>query len=216
MSRDPLAVPLNYAINASLNTIPPVKGHTVSKSDVWTCSLWDSKDIWFDDRHIIDDIEKLERELHSDLTNNRNTTPRPIKFENYPKVITLIGLTESAKRDTDEVSSDLQYIGIGDNTGATGAAEGNTQLDSEFANTLYARKDLAVTGQRKVINQPAKYGVLWDDTSFDTAGQTIKEAGIFWVSTGNNVMHARVITSNFTLSAGLLFVIQINELQENG
>jgi len=194
----------------------PIENHIIKKSDVWTCSLWNKDEVWFDNRHIIDEIEKLERDLHSDLTNNKNTTPRPVQFGNYDNIITLIGMTESAKRDTDEVSSDLQYVGIGDNSGATSALEGDTQLNSEFANTLYARKDLATDGQRKVINQTAKYGVLWDDTSFDTAGQTIKEAGLFWVSTGNNVMHSRVITSNFTLSAGLLFVIQINELQENG
>jgi len=207
---------LDRTINILDGNARPVKGHTTSKSDVWTCSLWDSKDIMFTPNKIIDEIEQLERELHNDLTNKKFTTPRPIQFENVDNVITLIGLTESAKRDTNEVSTDLQWIGIGDNNPVTAALEGDTDLSSEFANTLYARKDLDVDGQRKVINQTAKYGVLWDDTSFDTPGQTIKEGGVFWHASDASKMHSRVITANFILGAGLLFVIQINELQENG
>jgi len=192
-------------------------GHRHQKTDWWTMTGWHKDDVWFDDRHIIDEIEKLERELHNDIINDKHTVPRPIYLENKVNIITLIGLTQSAKRDTNEATGEgtggVQYVSIG--SGSTAEVEGNTDLETEFTNTLYARKDLDATGQRKVLNQTAKYGVLWDDTSFDTTPQDIKESGLHWHTTDSSKIHARVTFTTFALSAGDLFVIQINELQEN-
>ena len=54
-----------------------------------------------------------------------------------------------------------------------------------------------------------------DDGDFDGT-VTIREAGLFWHVSDLLKMHSRVIVTNFTLSSGLLFAIQINELQANG
>jgi len=192
-------------------------GHIHKTTDHWTMTGWRKDDVWFDERHIIDEIEKLERELHSDIINDKHTCPRPTYLENRTNIITLIGLTQSAKRDTNEATGEgtggVQYVSIG--SGSTAEVEGNTDLETEFTNTLYARKDLDATGQRKVLNQTAKYGVLWDDTSFDSTPQDIKEAGLNWHTTDSSKIHARVTFTTFALGAGDLFVIQINELQEN-
>jgi len=213
LKKDPLANSLNYAICASMNTIPPIKGHISQKSDLWTMTGWHSDEVSFNPRKIIDEIEKLERELLNDFMNGKNTTPRPFYLQNEPNVITLIGLTESAKRDTDEVSSSLTHSSVG--SSSTAPAESQTDLITEFTNTLYARKAYAADGQRKVVNQTSKYGMLWDDTSFDTTPETIRETGINWTLAGAANMHARVTFTTFTLNAGDLFVVQINELQAN-
>lgn len=196
---------------------PQIKGHLHQKTDWWTMTGWKKDDVWFDNRHIIDEVEALERELHNDIINNKYTTPRPTYLENKVNIITLIGLTQSAKRDTNEATGEgtggVQYVSIG--SGSTAEVEGNTDLETEFTNTLYARKDLDATGQRKVINQTAKYGVLFDDTSFDTTPQDIKESGLNWHTSASSKLHARVTFTTFSLNTGDLFVIQINELQEN-
>jgi len=196
---------------------PQIKGHIKQKTDYWTMTGWKKDEVWFDDRHIIDEVEKLERELHIDILNDKHTVPRPTYLENKVNIITLIGLTQSAKRDTNEATGEgtggVQYVSVG--SGSTAEVEGNTDLETEFTNTLYARKDLDTSGQRRVTNQTAKYGVLWDDTSFDTTPASIKESGLHWHTTDASKIHARVTFTTFTLNAGDLFVIQINELQEN-
>jgi len=196
----------------------PVKGHLHQKTDWWTLSAWKSNEVTFDPRHIIDEIEELERDLLDDIHNSKNTVPRPIYLQNKVNIITLIGLTQSAKRDTGEAVGEgagggVQYTSVG--SGGTAELEGNTNLETEFTDTAYARKDLDVVGQRKVLNQTAKYGVLFDDNSFDATPRSIKEAGLHWHTTDTAKLHARVTFTEFTLNAGDLFVIQINELQEN-
>jgi len=192
-------------------------GHIHQKTDWWTLSGWKGNEVHFDPRHIIDEIESLERDIHEDIVNRKNTCPRPIYLQNKVNVITLIGLTQSAKRDTNEAVGEgtggVQYISVG-STG-TAEVEGDTNLAAEFTDTAYARKDLDVDGQRKVLNQTAKYGVLFDDTSFDATPRNILESGLHWHTTDTAKMHARVTFTQFTLNAGDLFVIQINELQEN-
>jgi hypothetical protein len=61
-----------------------------------------------------------------------------------------------------------------------------------------------------------KLGMLWDDSSFDSTPRTIKESGVHWAVSGTTKCHARVVSTDFVLDAGDLFVVQINELQENG
>jgi len=205
---------LEKTIDILNNIKPPTKKQV---NDNWTISGWKSSEIMFDERHIIDEIEHLEYELHSDLVNNRHTTPRPFYFNNVPNILTLIGLTQGAKRDTNEAAGEgtggVQYVSIGSN--ATAAVEGDTDLNTEFTNTAYSRKDLDVDGQRKVLNQTAKYGVLFDDTSFDSTPQDIKEAGLHWHTSAASKIHARVTFTTFQLNAGDLFVVQINELHAN-
>ena len=192
---------------------PLVKGHISQKTDMWTITGWHDNEVNFNPRKIIDEVEKLEYELYDDYINKKTTTPRPYYLQNVPNVITLIGLTESAKRDTDDVSSSLTHSSIG--SGSTAALEGNTDLETEFTNTLYARKAYDTSGQRTVLNQTAKYGMLWDDTTFDSTPETIRETGINWSLAGASELHARVTFTAFTLNAGDLFVVQINELQAN-
>ena len=61
-----------------------------------------------------------------------------------------------------------------------------------------------------------KLGMLWTGTDFDALPRTIKESGVHWALTGTTKCHARVVSTDFVLDSGDLFVVQINELQENG
>ena len=192
----------------------PGSEHISIKHDVWTVSGWKENDVQFKGNKIIDQVEKLQLELANDIINNKNTAPRPTYFENVDNVITLIGLTESAKRDTGEVSTTLTHNSIG--TGTTAASQSDTDLQTEDTGGSYARLGYAASGQRKVASQTAKYGMLWSDSTVSAAGVVITESGVHWhVSSGSSI-HARVTFTAFTLSAGDLFVTQINELHQNG
>ena len=61
-----------------------------------------------------------------------------------------------------------------------------------------------------------KLGMLWDESSFDSVPVTIREAGVFWHLSASLNCHGRVVSTDFVLDSGDLFVVQINELQENG
>ena len=201
----PSPVSVNYA---------PGTEHIATKHDVWTVSGWKENEVQFKGSHIIDQIEKLQLEIANDLVNNKNTAPRPTYFENVDNVLTLIGLTESAKRDTGEVSTTLTHNSIG--TGTTAASESDTDLETEDTGGSYARQAYATAGQRKVASQTAKYGMVWDDTVVSAAGVVITESGVHWHVSNPSSIHARVTFTAFTLSAGDLFVTQINELHQNG
>ena len=88
-------------------------------------------------------------------------------------------------------------------------------LLSEDSGGSYARRRLSTQGQRKVVNQTAKYGVLWQDSHVSGVPLTITEAGLFTAVT-SGIMHARVVFSDFAMSSGDLFVVQVNELHQNG
>ena len=73
---------LDKTIDILDGKVPSIPGHRHQKTDWWTMSAWKKDEVWFDDRHIIDEIEKLERELHNDILNDKKTVPRPIYLEN--------------------------------------------------------------------------------------------------------------------------------------
>ena len=204
-------------LDKALNTInKPNKPLKRKKIDNWVLSGWKKDEVQFNKNHIIDEIEKLEHSIYNDLINNKNTNPRPDYFECVDNVLTLIGMTESAKRDTDEVSTSVTHNSLG--TSASAALESQEDLVSEVSGgtPTYARKSFAADGQRKVINQTAKYGMLWDDTDLDvTPAVDIKESGLHWHVSNASSMHARVTFTTYTFDAGDLFVIQMNELQAN-
>ena len=191
----------------------PVKKNRVEN---WIVSGWKADEVQFNPLHIIDEMEKLEKELYNDLINNRNTVPRPLYLDNITNIITLIGLTRSAMRDTAESTDSISHMSLG--TSATTATEGDINLGAEVAGgtPTYVRKSFASSGQRKVINQTAKYGMLWSDVDIDvTPAVDIKEAGTHWAVSGSSNIHAHINFTTFTFDPGDLFVAQINEQQAN-
>lgn len=192
----------------------PGINHISHKHDLWTISAWKENEVQLSRNHIIDDVEKLQLELANDLINNKNTTARPIYFENVDNVITLIGLTESVKRDTAETSTTLTHNSLG--TSSTTASENDTDLTAEMSGGSYARLAYASVGQRKVASQTGKYGMLWDDTTVQSVPIDIKESGVHWNVSSASTIHAHVTFTTFSMTAGDLFVTQINELHQNG
>ena len=188
--------------------------HVSLQTDLWTLSAFKEKEISFKETHIIDEIEKYQQELLNDLSNNKHTTARPIYYENAYNIITSIGLTQSAKRDTGEVSTTNTHNSIG--TGSTSVTEADIGLATEDSGGSYARRSYASNGQRKVSSQTAKYGMLWQDSNVSAVPITIRESGVHWASTGSSTIHARVTFTAFSMSSGDLFVTQINELHQNG
>jgi|TARA_R110002074_G_scaffold344668_1_gene515044 hypothetical protein len=188
--------------------------HIKINADSWGFTLWNGNDVSFNPTNIVQENERLLLEVQNDLLNNRITTARPKKFESMDNVILLQGIKESIDRDIGAVSSELDYCSVGSNS--TAEAESQTDLQTEFTDTAYARKRFSTQGSRSRVNQTMKLGMLWDDSSFDATPRTIKEAGVHWAVTGTTKCHARVVSTDFVLDAGDLFVVQINELQENG
>ena len=188
--------------------------HIKINADSWGFTLWDGKDVSFNPTNIVDENERLLLEVQNDLLNNRITTARPKKFESMDNVILLQGIKESIDRDIGAVSTQLDYCSLGSNS--TSEAESQTDLQAEFTDSAFSRKRFSTTGTRDRVNQTMKLGMMWDDSSFDATPRTIKEAGVHWAATGSGKCHARVVSTDFVLDAGDLFVVQINELQENG
>ena len=193
---------------------PAGSEHLSIQSDLWTMSAFKSNEITFRPQYIIDEIEKYQNELLNDLYNNKVTTARPIYYENSYNILTTIGLTQSAKRDTGEVSTTNTHNSIG--TSSTTPTEADVGLGAEDSGGSYARRAYASAGQRKVVSTTAKYGMLWQDSNVSAVPISIKESGVHWASSGSSNIHARVTFTTFSMSSGDLFVTQINELHQNG
>jgi len=188
--------------------------HVKLNTDSWGFTSWNSGSISFNPSHIVEQNEKLMNENLNDLINGLNTTVRPKKFESLNNVILLQGIKESIDRDIGAVSTNLDYNSVG--TSATAETESQTDLQAEFTDTAYARRQFSVNGSRTRTNQTMKMGMLWDDTFFDSVPVTIRESGVHWHLSDTSKCHARVVSTDFVLDSGDLFVVQINELQENG
>ena len=188
--------------------------HIKLHKDHWGFTSWNAGDITINPSKVVEQNNQLLQENLNDLQSGLNTTIRPKKFESLNNVILLQGIKESIDRDIGVSSTDLDYCSIG--TSSTAEAESQTDLQSEFTDTAYARKQFSTVGSKSRVNQTMKLGMLWDDTAFDSTPVTIKESGVHWHLSDASKCHARVVSTDFVLDAGDLFVVQINELQENG
>ena len=188
--------------------------HIKMSKDSWSFTSYHAGSITFNPSHIVEENEKLIAENLNDLVNGLNTTIRPKKFESLNNVILLQGIKESIDRDIGVASTVLNWNSLG--SSSTAEAESQTDLQSEFTDTAYTRKVFSSAGSRSRVNQTMKLGMLWTGASFDGLPRTIKESGVHWALTGTTKCHARVVSTDFVLDSGDLFVVQINELQENG
>ena len=188
--------------------------HVKLHEDLWGFTMWKGDEVSFNPRNIVLENELLLAENYNDLINNRCTTFRPSKFEANDNVILLQGIKESIDRDIGAVSTNLDYNSLG--TSATAESESQTDLQAEFTDTAYDRRQFSVNGSRVRVNQTMKLGMLWDSDNFDTLPVTIRESGVHWHLSSASKCHARVVSTDFSLDIGDLFVAQINELQENG
>lgn len=188
--------------------------HIKIHGDIWGLTQWKAGDASLNPHNVISENEKLLNELYNDLINESVTTPRPINFEAPQNVILIQGMKESIDRDIEASSTGLDYSGLG--SSSTAESESQTDLIAEFTDTAYARLQFSVSGSRTRLNQTMKLGMLWDDTSFDATPRTIREAGVFWSLAASLNCHARVVSTDFILNAGDLFVVQTNETQANG
>jgi len=188
--------------------------HIKMKKNVWAFTSWNKGEVSLDRHNIINQNEKLLNEYASDIINNTNKAVHPKKFEGNDNVILLQGIKESIDRDIGAVSTTLNWSSIG--SSSTAESESQTDLQTEFTDTAYSRLVFSTGGSRTRLNQTMKLGMLWDDTSFDSTPVTIREAGVHWHLSDASKCHARVVSTDFILNSGDLFVVQINELQENG
>ena len=188
--------------------------HIKLHKDHWGFTSWHAGSITFNPTRVVEQSEQIMKENLNDLESGLNTTVRPKKFESLNNVILLQGIKESIDRDIGAVSTELNWNSLGSNS--TAEAESQTDLQAEFTDTAYTRKVFSSAGSRSRVNQTMKLGMLWTGTDFDALPRTIKESGVHWALTGTTKCHARVVSTDFVLDAGDLFVVQINELQENG
>lgn len=188
--------------------------HVKLHKDSWGFTMWKGDEVSFNPRNIVLENELLLAENYNDLINKKCTTFRPKKFEAIDNVILLQGIKESIDRDIGAVSTSLDYNSLG--TSATAESESQTDLQAEFTDTAYDRRQFSVNGSRVRVNQTMKLGMLWDSDNFDALPVVIRESGVHWHVSSASKCHARVVSTDFSLDLGDLFVAQINELQENG
>ena len=197
--------------------VAPLSHHLKINKDIWGFTMWNAKDVPslnISASTCIEDNDRLLLEYASDLINGTYKAIAPKKFESIDNVILIQGLKESIDRDLGIVSTKLDFASVWNSSAAE--SESQTDLQAEFTDTAYARKVFSTVGSSARLNQTMKLGMLWDDTSFDAVPRTIKEAGVHWDLSASLKCHARVVSTDFILDAGDLFVSQINELAENG
>lgn len=200
--------------NSLHETAGDLSHHIKLHKDSWSFTSWNTGSITFNPSQIVKENEKLITENLNDLVNGLNTTIRPKKFESLNNVILLQGIKESIDRDIGVSSTSLDWNSLG--SSSTAESESQTDLVTEFTDTAYARKVFSTVGSRSRNNQTMKLGMLWTSSSFDSVPVTVREAGVHWHLTDASKCHARVVSTDFVLDSGDLFVVQINELQENG
>lgn len=208
--------------------------HLHVQCDIWTIAKFRQDGISFRSTNIIDEFEKWQQEfLDKPTTTTRPTDiqvlfgqPKPkiicedlpigrkFEWDRQNNVLSLTGLTESAKRDAGLTATTVLYAGTG--TGQTAEDESQSALVTELSVSPYARKNLSTSGQRKVVNQTAKYGITWLDTDLTNSPPiTLYEDALFTTIT-SGVMHARVLHNAFQVNSGDLYVTQLSELHANG
>lgn len=185
--------------------------HTKLTAEDWTISKFKKEDldsqgiILGDNGNLIKVLEKLETECNS----NPNTTIPRLQYE--PKlhnILLLAGLTLSAQRDTAESSTSVTHIGVG--TDSTAEAESQTGLITASG----ARKSFTSSGQRKVVNQTAKFNMVFSDSDLSVP-LSITEGATFTAVT-SGTCHCRLNFPSFSLTTGEVITFQINETHQNG
>lgn len=178
--------------------------HLDLRVDHWRLSMWKEDEVHFNARRIGSEVDKflMTKEV------------LPIKIFETNNVITLIGMRESIDRDINVSSTDLNWNSIG--TSSTAELESQTDLVAEDSGGSYARKVFSTGGTRQRVNQTMKMAMMWDDGDISATPLAIKESGIHWHLSDPAKCHARVVATTFTLDAGDIFVVQINELHANG
>jgi len=211
--------PLDELVRLSNNTVDfnyyinKIPEHISASNDKWFLSKWREDEITFRPGHVIDDHEKIWKEIIGCDFNPRKTV-MPLQWHVTDNVILTQGMSESIDRDIGAVSTTIDWASIG--TDATAESEAQTDLIAEDSGGSYARKQISTLGQRTRVNQTAKYGMVWDDGDISGTGLAIKEAGLHWNVSASSKCHCRISFTTFTLNSGDLFVSQINETHANG
>ena len=147
--------------------------HIKMSKDSWSFTSYHAGSITFNPSQIVEENEKLIAENLNDLVNGLNTTIRPKKFESLNNVILLQGIKESIDRDIGVASTELNWNSLG--SSSTAEAESQTDLQSEFTDTAYARKVFSTAGSRSRVNQTMKLVILCIATSLEATPRIKKE-----------------------------------------
>jgi len=189
--------------------VPPK--HTRIHNSKWKVSLFDHEEFASQGikkgkgNGMIQALEKLTIECDN---NSRTSIKRKQHADNLNNVLLLVGLAESAKRDTAETSTSVTHIGVG--IGSTAENEDQTGLIT----AQDARKPFDTDGDRVVTNQTAKYHMYFDDTDI-TYPITLREACTFTAITAG-IAHCRIQHPDFLFGVNDVLVYQINETHRNG
>ncbi len=186
--------------------------HSTVGKDIWITAGWKADQVSFKDSQIVDQTDKLLNEIISaEFSPTKTAVPHYISFSE--NIVLLTGMTEQLKRSTGEVSTTLDWFGLG--TSATAEDESQTDLQTEDSGGSYARRQISTNGQRKVVNQTAKYGVQWLDSNISAAGIVVREIGLHWHASDPNKCHARTVPTAFTFASGDIYVTRMNETHAN-
>lgn len=195
--------------------------------NTWKFGLWNENEVPdFKNKpnRIISHLDKLWREIESDIVNKKNTTPKPIQSQlilgsKFPKLIsyqqkenllTNSGLIEMAKRGTNEerVPAGTTHCAIG--TGTTSPALTDVALETEVD-----RKEFDTDGDRAVSGKTERYGMAFSYSDVGSVDRDITEAGLFNKSSGGDLI-ARITSEIIPLTTGRIISVQIDITHQNG
>ncbi len=182
---------------------------TISRDD-WIIAGFREDEVHFNPHKVVDEFDKLMIEIKEA---ERNTTIKPHYYHETPNIALLTGITYDLKLGTGQESTSYDYIGLG--TDATAENEAHTDLQTEDTGGSYARLQVSVAGQRKVVNQTAKYGVQWLDTQISATGVIYKEVGLHWSASTANNCFARAVPTAFQFDSGDIYITRLNIIRAN-
>ena len=192
--------------------------HLTLTSNLWNFATWKEDEVPYlqNKKGLIDNLDRLWKELKD---TDKNTTVKPLSVAVIngcmpPKVVSWqdgvanilpnAGMTEMAKRSTNETSTTNTHHAIG--TGTTAAAFADTVLETEVG-----RKAI---GDIVTVNQTERYGTAFTSSDI-TPPKTITEAGVLTLLSGG-VLILHVIGAGQLLDTGLIVTVQTNITHANG
>lgn len=184
---------------------------TVSK-DTWIIAGFKEDEISFNPHKIVDEFDKLMLEI-VEAEQNPAKTVLPHYMSITDNIALLTGITHDLKLGTGEETATFDYVSLG--TDATAENESHTDLQAEDSGGSYARLQVSVAGQRKVVNQTAKYGVQWLDSNISATGTTYRETGLHWHLSDTDKCFARAVPTAFQFDSGDIYVTRINVVRAN-
>lgn len=183
----------------------------------WIITTWresDYPELAKNDEHLQSKLDKIYEEI---AQTTKKTVNMPVSQQmllgsasfiaqsKAHNILTLLGMSEMAKRSTGDSNSTNGFHAVG--IGQSAETINDTTLEDEVG-----RKAI---GSRTVVNQTERYGSVFNSADVTNPPRDISEAGIL-TANALGILIMRVTSVPVSLPVGLLLTLQTNVTHQNG